>query len=80
MARAWLAWWMLLAALYLLLADTTAVPELVTGAVAVRRHRIALSRRPGWRDLAHHRCSHARPGDYAAWTVAGAAALATLLQ
>ena len=33
-ARLWGAWWVLLAALYLLLADNTALPELVTGAVA----------------------------------------------
>jgi multisubunit Na+/H+ antiporter MnhE subunit len=32
--RAWLAWWLALAALYLLLADTVVVPELATGAVA----------------------------------------------
>jgi multisubunit Na+/H+ antiporter MnhE subunit len=33
-ARAWGAWWVLLAALYLLLADTVLLPELVVGAVA----------------------------------------------
>ena len=34
MARAWLIWFGLLAALYLLLVDTVVVPELVVGAVA----------------------------------------------
>lgn len=33
-ARAWAAWWVLLAALYLLLADAVVLPELVVGAVA----------------------------------------------
>jgi multisubunit Na+/H+ antiporter MnhE subunit len=33
-ARSWGAWWVLLAALYLVLADNPAVPELVVGAVA----------------------------------------------
>jgi multisubunit Na+/H+ antiporter MnhE subunit len=33
-ARAWGAWWVLLAALYLLLADNVVLPELVVGAVA----------------------------------------------
>lgn len=52
--RAWLIWWLLLAALYLLLVDTVLVPELVAGAVAaaigasgaviVRRQRIQLLR------------------------------------
>jgi len=32
--RPWLAWWLALAGLYLLLADTVAPPELATGAVA----------------------------------------------
>jgi multisubunit Na+/H+ antiporter MnhE subunit len=32
--RAWLIWWVLLAALWLALVDTVVVPELVTGAVA----------------------------------------------
>jgi hypothetical protein len=34
MARAWLSWWVVLAALYLWLADNTVLPELVAGAVA----------------------------------------------
>src|SRR3954451_13156491 len=34
MARSWLSWWVLLAALYLCLADNTVLPELVVGAVA----------------------------------------------
>jgi multisubunit Na+/H+ antiporter MnhE subunit len=33
-ARAWGAWWVLLAALYLLLADSIVLPELVVGAFA----------------------------------------------
>ena len=33
-ARAWLIWWVLLAALWLALVDTVVVPELVVGAVA----------------------------------------------
>jgi multisubunit Na+/H+ antiporter MnhE subunit len=33
-ARSWAVWWVLLAALYLLLADNTVLPELATGAVA----------------------------------------------
>src|SRR5919202_1097723 len=48
-ARAWVAWWVLLAGLYLLLVDTTPIPELATmaaaatigatGAVLVRQQR-----------------------------------------
>jgi hypothetical protein len=34
LARVWLVWWLLCAALWMLLDDTTAVPELVDGAVA----------------------------------------------
>jgi multisubunit Na+/H+ antiporter MnhE subunit len=34
MARAWLSWWVVLAALYLWLADNAALPELAAGAVA----------------------------------------------
>jgi len=33
LAAAWLGWWVVLAALYLLLADNTVLPELITGAV-----------------------------------------------
>jgi multisubunit Na+/H+ antiporter MnhE subunit len=33
MARAWLSWWVVLAALYLWLADNAVLPELVVGAV-----------------------------------------------
>ena len=33
LVAAWLGWWVVLAALYLLLADNTVLPELVTGAV-----------------------------------------------
>jgi multisubunit Na+/H+ antiporter MnhE subunit len=33
-ARAWVVWWVLLAALWLALVDTTMLPELVAGAVA----------------------------------------------
>jgi multisubunit Na+/H+ antiporter MnhE subunit len=33
-ARAWLTWWVVLAALYLLLVDSVLLPELATGAVA----------------------------------------------
>lgn len=57
-ARAWVGWWVLLAALYLALADTPPLPELVTGAVIaalgatgavnVRRRRAALPR-ADWR-------------------------------
>jgi multisubunit Na+/H+ antiporter MnhE subunit len=53
-ARAWVIWWVLLAALWLALVDTVVVPELVvgavgaaiaaTGAVLVRRHRRLLLR------------------------------------
>jgi multisubunit Na+/H+ antiporter MnhE subunit len=57
--RAWLVWWVLLAALWLALVDTVAVPELVTGAVAaaiaatgavlVRSQRLLLLRpRAAW--------------------------------
>jgi multisubunit Na+/H+ antiporter MnhE subunit len=67
MARAWVIWWVLSAALYLLLADNTVWPELAVGAVAaaigatgavlVRRSRTALLRprarwlRGAWRPL-----------------------------
>jgi multisubunit Na+/H+ antiporter MnhE subunit len=67
-AVAWLAWWVVLAALYLLLVDTTLLPELVagaviaavgaTGAVLVRGQRHLLLRprarwlRGTWRPLA----------------------------
>src|SRR5919197_2411085 len=63
----WIAWWALLAALYLLLADNVAVPELAvgaaaaaigaTGAVLVRQQRQVLLRprarwlRGAWRPL-----------------------------
>jgi hypothetical protein len=66
-ATAWAAWWVVLAALYLLLADNVATPELVTGAalaalgatgaVLVRRDRLLLLRprarwlRDAWRPL-----------------------------
>jgi hypothetical protein len=60
MGRAWLTWWTLLAALYLLLADTVVVPELAvaavaaaigaTGAVLVRRQQ-PVRMRPRWRWL-----------------------------
>lgn len=66
-AVAWLVWWVALAALYLLLIDTTLLPELVTGAVVaavgatgavlVRRQRHLLLRprarwlRGAWRPL-----------------------------
>ena len=47
--RAWLVWWALLAALWLALVDTVVVPELVTGAVLVRRQRRVLLRpRAAW--------------------------------
>jgi multisubunit Na+/H+ antiporter MnhE subunit len=57
--RAWLVWWVLLAALWLALVDTVVVPELVagavgaaiaaTGAVIVRRQRRVLLRpRAAW--------------------------------
>jgi multisubunit Na+/H+ antiporter MnhE subunit len=57
-ARAWLIWFVLLAALYLLLVDTVVAPELVvgalaaatgaTGAVLVRaQRRVLLRPRPG---------------------------------
>lgn len=57
--RAWLAWWALLAALWLALVDTVAVPELVTGAVAAaiaatgavlvrRQRRVLLRPRAAW--------------------------------
>jgi hypothetical protein len=57
--RAWVSWWVILAALYLWLADNPAPPELVVGAVAaaigatgavlVRRQRRTLLRpRPAW--------------------------------
>lgn len=68
LAGAWLAWWLVLAALYLLLIDTTLLPELITGAVGaaigatgavlVRRQRRLLLRprahwlRGAWRPLA----------------------------
>src|SRR5690349_16428721 len=57
--RAWLVWWVLLAALYLALVDTVLVPELVAGAVAAaigatgavvvrRQRRILLRPRVAW--------------------------------
>jgi multisubunit Na+/H+ antiporter MnhE subunit len=57
--RAWLIWWVLLAALWLALVDTVVVPELVvgaiaaaiaaTGAVIVRgQRRLLLRPRPEW--------------------------------
>src|SRR3954447_24128577 len=57
--RAWLIWWVLLAALWLALVDTLVVPELVTGAVAAAiaatgavivrsQRRLLLRPRPGW--------------------------------
>ncbi len=57
--RAWLVWWVLLAALWLALVDTVAAPELVagafaaavaaSGAVVVRsRRRVLLRPRPRW--------------------------------
>lgn len=65
--RAWVTWWVLLAALYLVLADNTVWPELAvgafaasvgaTGAVLVRRHRLTLLHpqlrwlRGAWRPL-----------------------------
>jgi hypothetical protein len=67
MVRAWLTWWVVLAALYLWLADNTVWPELAVGAVAaaigatgtvlVRRHRLTRMRwearwlRGAWRPL-----------------------------
>src|ERR1700759_333024 len=64
--RAWLTWWVLLAALSLLLVDTVAVPELAAGAVAaaigatgaviVRRQRLTLlhPRRKHFRGACRH--------------------------
>src|SRR6266516_1862312 len=67
-AAAWLAWWVVLAAVYMLLADDPAPPELATGALAaaigatgavlVRAQRHTLLRPPArwlrgaWRPLA----------------------------
>jgi multisubunit Na+/H+ antiporter MnhE subunit len=59
MGRSWLMWWALLVALYLLLADSVAVPELATGAIAAavgatgavvvrRRRQVLLCGRPAW--------------------------------
>src|SRR6478736_6613878 len=54
--RAWLIWWVLLAALWLALVDTVVVPELVAGAVAAAiaavvvrgRRRVLLRPRVAW--------------------------------
>jgi multisubunit Na+/H+ antiporter MnhE subunit len=57
--RAWLVWWVLLAALWLALVDTVLVPELVAGAVAAaiaatgavvvrQQRRLLLRPRPAW--------------------------------
>jgi multisubunit Na+/H+ antiporter MnhE subunit len=59
LAVAWLAWWVVLAALYLLLVDNTVLPELITGAVVAAvgatgavlvrgQRRILLRPQPRW--------------------------------
>jgi multisubunit Na+/H+ antiporter MnhE subunit len=57
--RAWIVWWALLAALWMALVDTTATPELVTGAAAAAvaatgavivraQRRVLLRPEPSW--------------------------------
>src|ERR1700722_18229157 len=69
LARTWLVWWVLCAALWLVLDDTLALPELVDGAVAAAigasaatlvraRSHVQFAAPPGWgrhwwRPLAH---------------------------